>query len=77
MALGALGKHLLDVLGRALGEAAGYEGLSSEIRLRENKGEKNNSHRNKKRNMGVWYPLSQIKKLLKGKEMITMLQIIR
>lgn len=45
--------------------------------MRENKGEKNNSHRNKKRNMGVWYPLSQIKKLLKEKEMITMLQIIR
>ena len=26
MALGALGKHLLDVLGRVLGEAAGHEG---------------------------------------------------
>lgn len=37
MAPGALGKHLLDVLGRALAEVAGYEGLSSEIRLRENR----------------------------------------
>lgn len=35
MALGALGKHLLDVLGRVLAEAAGWEVLSSEISLRE------------------------------------------
>lgn len=31
MALGALGKHLLDVLGRAVAEAAGCEVLSSEV----------------------------------------------
>lgn len=35
MALGTLGKHLLDVLGKALAVAGG-EMLSSEIRLREN-----------------------------------------
>lgn len=35
MALGALGKHLLDVLGRTFAQAGG-EVLSSEIRLRGN-----------------------------------------
>lgn len=38
MAQGTLGKHLLDVLGRALVEASG-KGFSSEIGLRENRGE--------------------------------------
>lgn len=38
MALGALGKHLLDVLGRALGEAGGKV-LSSNIRLEGKWGE--------------------------------------
>lgn len=36
---GSLGKHLFDVLGRALTEAAGCEVLSSEDRLREDRGE--------------------------------------
>lgn len=38
MALGALGKHLLDVLSRALAETAGCEVLSSKDRLREDGG---------------------------------------
>lgn len=38
VALGALGKHLLDVLGRALGEAGGKV-LSSNIRLEGKWGE--------------------------------------
>lgn len=44
MAVGALGKHLLDALGRALAEADG-EVLSSEIRLRENGGEEDTSRK--------------------------------
>lgn len=39
MALGALGKHLLDVPGRALAETPGNEVLSSEVRLREKGGD--------------------------------------